>query len=196
MNEARLAQLEAAVSELTNRCEEVPALWRVLEQPSARLKRTETAFRRWRLGVVLTAVLGCLLLPPFLQESTAAKKPPPAQRLTRIEQALFGVSPVPLAAQDRITTASASLTDSLQTEINLRQSAVTTIHNIIDPLMTHVSVDDGVGTRTEIMFHDANVHVVSGSGETNGTVNGLGNLIVGYNEHGNPNGDTRIGSHN
>ena len=39
-------------------------------------------------------------------------------------------------------------------------------------------------TRTDLYFDGCNVHIVSGSGATNGAVNGLGNLIIGYNEDG------------
>ena len=39
----------------------------------------------------------------------------------------------------------------------------------------------------------ANVQIVDGTGDTGGTPNGLGNLIVGYNASS---GDTRTGSHN
>ena len=47
----------------------------------------------------------------------------------------------------------------------------------------------------DIIIEGANLHVRSGSGATDGPVNGLGNLIVGYNE---PRGDgaDRSGSHN
>ncbi len=47
---------------------------------------------------------------------------------------------------------------------------------------------------TTIQFSGVNLQVVSGSGATNGAVNGKGNLIVGYNEA--TSGQTRIGSHN
>jgi hypothetical protein len=49
-----------------------------------------------------------------------------------------------------------------------------------------------------VIFHDANVHVQSGSGttaEASGPT-GLGNLIVGYNEMPVPTGGSRVGSHN
>jgi hypothetical protein len=54
----------------------------------------------------------------------------------------------------------------------------------------------GVGrTGNDITFRGVNVHVVNGTGTTDGTVNGLGNLIVGYNElRSTPN--DRTGSHN
>jgi hypothetical protein len=47
--------------------------------------------------------------------------------------------------------------------------------------------------RTTI-FARTNVRIVSGSGSTDGAVNGLGNLIVGYNED--VSGNARTGSHN
>ena len=48
----------------------------------------------------------------------------------------------------------------------------------------------------EITFSGINVHIVNGTGTTNGEVNGLGNLIVGYNELRFAGGDNRTGSHN
>jgi len=76
--------------------------------------------------------------------------------------------------------------------------------------MTIVYLDDGQGgTAKTIRFTGVNVQVVNGLGSTNGfpgdpdsvdpldtVVNGVGNLIVGYNELGNPDGDDRTGSHN
>jgi hypothetical protein len=47
----------------------------------------------------------------------------------------------------------------------------------------------------DITFSGVNVHVVNGTGTTYGTVNGLGNLIVGYNEL-RSSGNDRTGSHN
>jgi hypothetical protein len=47
----------------------------------------------------------------------------------------------------------------------------------------------------DVFITGANLHILSGSGATNGPVNGLGNLIVGYNES-RGGGDDRTGSHN
>ena len=65
-----------------------------------------------------------------------------------------------------------------------------------------------LGTATTVRFKDVNVQIVNGLGATNGfpddpdsldpvqtTTNGLGNLIVGYQEM-HPAGDDRTGSHN
>ena len=46
-----------------------------------------------------------------------------------------------------------------------------------------------------LMITGANLHVRSGSGSTDGTVNGLGNLVVGYNE-ARPADSDKSGSHN
>jgi hypothetical protein len=46
----------------------------------------------------------------------------------------------------------------------------------------------------EVIFEGCNVHVRSGSLATDAPVNGLGNLIIGYNE--NNGSDARTGSHN
>ena len=68
------------------------------------------------------------------------------------------------------------------------------------PLIPYVTVDTGKINGLDgphIIFGKegtgVNVHVRDGSGGTDGAVNGLGNLIVGYNEDS---GDTRSGSHN
>ncbi len=49
-------------------------------------------------------------------------------------------------------------------------------------------------TATDTYFDGCNVHVRSGKGTTDAAVNGLGNLIVGYDED--LGGDTKTGSHN
>nr|QGF22330.1 hypothetical protein [uncultured bacterium] len=50
-------------------------------------------------------------------------------------------------------------------------------------------------TYNDITFSGVNVHIVDGSGSTDGAVNGLGNLIVGYNEVRGAD-DDRSSSHN
>ncbi len=58
----------------------------------------------------------------------------------------------------------------------------------LETLLAKVSL---VGNN--MVFSGVNVQVKSGSGATNGAINGLGNLIVGYNESS---GQIRTGSHN
>jgi hypothetical protein len=63
--------------------------------------------------------------------------------------------------------------------------------------MSLVNLDDGQGgTVTTIRIEGANLQIVNGTGTTNGAVDGLGNLIVGYNEPGASPSDNRTGSHN
>ena len=66
-------------------------------------------------------------------------------------------------------------------------------------ILSHMSIvylDDGVGGQTKtIRFTGVNVQIVNGLDFTE-TQNSVGNLIVGYNEMGNPFGDNRTGSHN
>ena len=62
--------------------------------------------------------------------------------------------------------------------------------------MSLVDLPDGLGgTRQTLRISGLNVQIVNGSGTTDGPVDGLGNLIVGYNELRGV-GDDRTGSHN
>jgi trimeric autotransporter adhesin len=53
------------------------------------------------------------------------------------------------------------------------------------PVLAPTYVSSGVGGKPTVEFSSVNVQVVSGSGSTNGAVNGEGNLIVGYAENAN-----------
>jgi hypothetical protein len=80
----------------------------------------------------------------------------------------------------------------LQATIAGLQATVTALQGelaAVQPFLDHVSV---VGN--DIYITGANLHVRSGSGATDGTLNGLGNLIIGYNE--NVDSYARGGSHN
>jgi hypothetical protein len=48
----------------------------------------------------------------------------------------------------------------------------------------------------EVIFEGCNIHIRSGAGTTAAAVNGLGNLIIGYNEESPPGTENRTGSHN
>jgi hypothetical protein len=62
----------------------------------------------------------------------------------------------------------------------------------LEGLLSHFSVSaDG----REVYLTGANLHLRNGQSTTE-SANGLGNLIVGYGELGNPNEDLRTGSHN
>jgi hypothetical protein len=53
-------------------------------------------------------------------------------------------------------------------------------------------VSSGVGGKPTVEFASVNVQILSGSGSTSGTVNGEGNLILGYDEQAR----AQTGSHN
>ena len=62
--------------------------------------------------------------------------------------------------------------------------------------MSVVMLDDGTGNMVPtVQITGANLRIVNGLGSTQ-TTNSAGNLVVGYNEFGNPFGDDRTGSHN
>ncbi len=68
----------------------------------------------------------------------------------------------------------------------------------LDPLIVaSMSLEDLDGdlSNETIRFTGMNIQIVDGSGDTEGAVNGVGNLIVGYNEL-RGGGDDRSGSHN
>ena len=88
-----------------------------------------------------------------------------------------------------------ALTESQQdAAITSLQSTVVNQQATISALMAKLQYVTASGhdlTLTGIL------HVVSGSGHTNAAPNGLGNVIIGYNESRGSNGtDTRTGSHN
>ncbi|MCP4138528.1 MAG: hypothetical protein GY754_46650 [bacterium] len=56
-------------------------------------------------------------------------------------------------------------------------------------------LNDPNTNQPTIRFSGVNVQIVSGSGSTGGDINGLGNLIVGYNEE-RSSGSEKPGSHN
>lgn len=62
------------------------------------------------------------------------------------------------------------------------------------PVLAPTYVSSGVGGKPTVEFSTINVQVISGSGSTDGQVNGEGNLIVGYAE--NSHAFSRTGSNN
>lgn len=85
--------------------------------------------------------------------------------------------------------------DALEADVTALESANAALQAEIAALeakTASMSVVTDHGQPT-VRFTGVNVQVVSGSGSTAGTVNGRGNLIVGYNENS---GDTKTGSHN
>lgn len=82
----------------------------------------------------------------------------------------------------------ASENAALRADLTTLQSDVTALQ-ALTASMSKETVDG----QPTVRFSGVNVQVVDGTGDTAGTVNGKGNLIVGYNENAS---DTRTGSHN
>lgn len=72
-------------------------------------------------------------------------------------------------------------------------SALETATDGVEDLMSYVDVDT---SDDSVSFVGANLFVQSGAGTTDGTVNGLGNLVVGYDEDDSSGGADKSGSHN
>jgi len=77
-------------------------------------------------------------------------------------------------------------------DITLLQAEVDDLENeIVYDLGDYVSVST---SRNIVYVADANLHIRDGSGGTDGSTNGLGNLIIGYDED--DGADDKSGSHN
>lgn len=80
------------------------------------------------------------------------------------------------------------------------QAQIDSLQAQIDVLQTRASVNAATLRHfntigDDIYIEGANLHVVNGTGSTDGDVNGLGNVIIGYNEPRRNLEDHRSGSH-
>ena len=76
------------------------------------------------------------------------------------------------------------------------EALVTTLQaSSVENLGTYLRIDETDPQKPSAWFEAVNVMVVNGPGATEGTPNGLGNLIVGYDEPSSGPGD-KNGSHN
>jgi uncharacterized coiled-coil protein SlyX len=97
----------------------------------------------------------------------------------------------------RVTTLEGTVS-SLETTVSAQASQIGSLQAAVASLQTVQSDHQNklqyvTVAGTDMIITGANLHVRNGLGTTEMS-NGLGNLIVGYNE--NPNGATRTGSHN
>jgi len=82
------------------------------------------------------------------------------------------------------------------------ETTVTNLQSIVSALsakLAYMSVDNSSTLHglapPHVIFTGANIHVQNGSGQSD-TTNGVGNIIVGYNEPDNADTSKRTGSHN
>jgi hypothetical protein len=90
--------------------------------------------------------------------------------------------------------------DGHDTAYFARAATLTTLQNQVAALQTQVNqlvtlLASVTRNGNDITFSGVNVHIVNGTGTTDGVYNGRGNLIVGYNEE-RSSGNVRTGSHN
>ncbi|MCG6118876.1 MAG: hypothetical protein MEQ07_11905 [Aquimonas sp.] len=84
---------------------------------------------------------------------------------------------------------------ALVAQVNALEGALNTANGAIAALQTKTAAFTASGT--DLFIDGVNLHVRSGSGSTEGAVNGRGNLIIGYNEpSASGSGSVRTGSHN
>ncbi|MCP4133164.1 MAG: hypothetical protein GY754_19510 [bacterium] len=91
-----------------------------------------------------------------------------------------------IALKARVSTLESSVNSGYASSISQLQTDLGAVEVILSGV-TRVGDD--------LTFSGMNVHIESGSGSTSGAVNGLGNLMIGYNEL-RGSGDDRSGSHN
>ena len=92
--------------------------------------------------------------------------------------------------------ATAQTPKELQDQINALQAQITALQSwnpvVASGLPACMTTASGAGSVDDVIFTGCNVHVRNGQGETDSS-NGVGNLIIGYNESVGAN--TRSGSH-
>jgi hypothetical protein len=123
------------------------------------------------LGVALALAFSALVPGPWSSEARAA---PGNSLLARVEA----------LEEQRVA-------DLVRIEVleEQRQADLERIQKL-ESLLVHFSRDGN-----DITVKGANLHVVSGSGATDGAVNGFGNIIIGYNEKRTFSRNFRTGSH-
>lgn len=95
-----------------------------------------------------------------------------------------------VASQQSELAALKSQAGSQQGGVGSLQSAVSALQSTVTALSNTLAGFSRVGNTLRLT--GMNLQIVSGSGKTGGAVNGLGNLIIGYNEEP----GTQTGSHN
>jgi hypothetical protein len=93
-------------------------------------------------------------------------------------------------------TADANDVAALEARVAALEALVATLQaSSVPNLGTYLRIGTHNG-QPAVLFEAVNVMVVNGTGSTAGATNGLGNLIVGYDEFGGNPRDNKSGSHN
>jgi hypothetical protein len=119
-------------------------------------------------------------------------------KLTLILSSMFLACSIHAQTVQSLQAQIAQLTQ-LQTQVAQLQAQVAALQQSpVQAIAPYVSIDFNIENGVvgpNITFHGANIHVVNGSGSTNAT-NGLGNLIIRYDEAPTTLAGARGGSHN
>lgn len=85
--------------------------------------------------------------------------------------------------------------ESANLSLESRLAALEAANAAVAAVLEHFSHAETAGIHT-VVVSGANLQVVDGSGDTAGAVNGMGNVIIGYNALRGGGEDSRTGSHN
>jgi len=96
--------------------------------------------------------------------------------------------------QMRLVMAGADQVVALQQSVTTLQGQVAALQNALATANATIACLQMAPTGVDLIVRGCNLHVQSGGGATNAIVNGLGNLIIGYNEVLGT--EVRTGSHN
>ncbi|HET8898549.1 MAG TPA: hypothetical protein VFN09_07270 [Rhodanobacteraceae bacterium] len=132
------------------------------------------------LGLAASTLNAQVTLPHVFQPNTPARATEVNDNFNALKDAIDALQATVAAQQATIAAQQTQIT-ALQSQLS-SMGNVAAINNVVELLQ--VSHTDGAGNTAvypTVRFHDVNVQVVNGSGVTDGTPNGLGNLIIGYN---------------
>jgi hypothetical protein len=135
-------------------------------------------------SIPLLVLLGAIAASPATAQQPAA--PDPVKELRAIKRQLAAMQKVLGGMRAQLNEDTATLKDmrasleSLRKDVQAANSGVRALQaNSILDLNGYITFDNSSGYPT-VLFNGINVQIVNGTGATQ-TVNGLGNLIVGYN---------------
>jgi hypothetical protein len=140
-------------------------------------------WRVWMVVAVMVAVGLGVGVGVGWAGSRTARATPSAYTLCSTGAGKPFVSPVNggkcKAGQKPLALASAGAMSSLKTQVASLKSRVSALEQKLIRVSYSAS---GLNHKPTLKISGANLQVVSGSGHTNGSVNGLGNVIIGYDE--------------
>jgi hypothetical protein len=150
-------------------------------------------------GIIITTLLIIAVSVSTLTPSIAAGPPPTPGPSANLSAEVAALQAQVAAMRTTFTNFSSAATAKISA---LQNSNVMAMNPYVS-VDTTDDIENATGLKgPHIIFSRANVHIENGEGATGGTINGLGNLIIGYNEpRYDPNTGTsdtsgRGGSHN